>query len=108
MFSRTQDHLGLNNSTEGIISVAMRTTPDVPIRNADGSWAGLLYEGAPSVINPIAKALDETSILRKNSLNGNFYSDITFFKGLTLRSEIGGILDFPTLTVLYPPISMAV
>ena len=94
MFSRTQDHLGLNNSTEGIISVAMRTTPDVPIRNADGSWAGLLYEGAPSIINPIAKALDETSILKKNGLNGNFYSDITFFKGLTLRSEIGGDIGF--------------
>jgi TonB-linked SusC/RagA family outer membrane protein len=94
MFSRTQDHLALNNSTEGIISVAMRTTPDVPIRNADGSWAGLLYEGAPSVINPIAKALDETNILRKNTLNGNFYSDITFFKGLTLHSEIGGDIGF--------------
>lgn len=94
MFSRTQDHLGLNNSTEGIISVAMRTTPDVPIRNADGSWAGLSYEGAPSVINPIAKALDETNILKKNGLNGNFYTDITFFKGLTLRSEIGGETGF--------------
>jgi TonB-linked SusC/RagA family outer membrane protein len=94
MFSRTQDHLGLNNSTEGIISVAMRTTPDVPIRNADGTWAGLLYEGAPSVINPIAKALDETNILRKNSLNGNIYTDITFMKGLNLRTEIGADMGF--------------
>jgi len=94
MFSSTQDHLGLNNSTEGIISVAMRTTPDVPIKNADGTWAGLSYEGAPSVINPIAKALDETNILRKTSVNGNFYTDITFFKGLTLRTEIGGDLSY--------------
>lgn len=94
MFSRTQDHLGLNNSTEGIISVAMRTTPDVPIRNADGTWAGLLYEGAPSIINPIAKALDETNILRKNTLNGNIYTDITFMKGLNLRTEIGVDMGF--------------
>ncbi|HUW91744.1 MAG TPA: TonB-dependent receptor [Bacteroidales bacterium] len=92
MFSRTQEHLALNNSTEGIISVAMRTTPDVPVRNADGTWAGLLYEGAPSVINPIAKALDETNILKKNLLNANFYTDLTLFKGLTLRTEIGGEL----------------
>jgi len=92
MFSSTKDHLALNNSTEGIISVAMRTTPDVPIRNADGTWAGLSYEGAPSVINPIAKALDETNILKKNLLNGNFYTDITFMEGLTLRTELGGEL----------------
>jgi len=92
MFSRTNEHLALNNSTEGIISIAMRTTPDVPVKNPDGTWAGLLYEGAPSVINPIAKALDETNILKKNLLNANFYTDLTFFKGLTLRTEIGGEL----------------
>jgi hypothetical protein len=62
MYSATDENLTLNNSTEGVISVAMRTTPDVPVRNADGSWAGLVYEGAPSLINPIAKALDETKI----------------------------------------------
>lgn len=92
MFSATRDHLALNNSTEGIISVAMRTTPDVPIRNADGTWAGLSYEGAPSIINPIAKALDETNILKKKLLNGNFYTEITFLKGLSLRTELGGEL----------------
>jgi len=90
MFSSTMEHLALNNSTEGIISVAMRTTPDVPIKNADGTWAGLSYEGAPSIINPIAKALDETNILKKNLMSGNFYTDITFLKGLTLRTELGG------------------
>jgi TonB-linked SusC/RagA family outer membrane protein len=92
MFSNTAENLTLNNSTEGIISVAMRTTPDVPIKNADGTWAGLSYEGAPSVINPIAKALDEVNTLKKNLLNGNFYTDITFMKGLTLRTELGGEL----------------
>jgi TonB-linked SusC/RagA family outer membrane protein len=92
MFSNTDENLTLNNSTEGIISVAMRTTPDVPIRNADGTWAGLSYEGAPSVINPIAKALDQTNNLKKNLLNGNFFTDITFIKGLTLRTELGGEL----------------
>jgi TonB-linked SusC/RagA family outer membrane protein len=94
MFSNTDENLTLNNSTEGIISVAMRTTPDVPIRNADGTWAGLSYEGAPSIINPIAKALDQTNNLKKNLLNANFYTDITFLKGLTLRTELGGELGY--------------
>jgi len=57
MFSSTRDHLALNNSTEGIISVAMRTTPDVPIRNADGSWAGLSYEGARASLILLQKLL---------------------------------------------------
>jgi len=90
LYARTTDNLTLNNSTEGIISVALRTTPDVPIRNVDGTWAGLQYEGAPSVINPIAKALDETNILKKNDLNANFFADVTLLKGLVLRSELGG------------------
>ncbi|MBN1415972.1 MAG: TonB-dependent receptor [Bacteroidales bacterium] len=90
LYARTTDNLTLNNSTEGIISVALRTTPDVPVKNVDGTWAGLQYEGAPSVINPIAKALDETNILKKNDLNANFFADVTFLKGLVLRSEIGG------------------
>jgi TonB-linked SusC/RagA family outer membrane protein len=94
MFSSTGENLTLNNSTEGIISVAMRTTPDVPIKNADGTWAGLSYEGAPSIINPIAKALDQTNTLNKNLLNANFYTDITFIKGLTLRTELGGELGY--------------
>jgi len=92
LYSHTDENLALNNSTEGIISVAMRTTPDVPVKNADGSWAGLSYEGAPSIINPIAKALDETNILKKNILYANFYTDLTIYKGLTLRTELGGEL----------------
>ncbi len=94
LFSKTKEHLTLNNSTEGIISVGVITTPDIPVRNTDGSWAGITYEGAAGTINPIAKALDETNILKKNNLNGNIYSDITFIKGLTLRSEIGGDMTF--------------
>jgi TonB-dependent starch-binding outer membrane protein SusC len=93
-FVRSRDQLTLNNSTEGIISVAVRTTPDIPVRNSDGSWAGIYYEGAPSIINPIAKALDESNILKKSILNGGFYTDITFVKGLTLRTELSGNSDY--------------
>ena len=92
MYATTDENLTLNNSTEGVISVAMRTTPDIPVKNADGTWAGLSYEGAPSIINPIAKALDETNTLTKNILNANFTADIIFFQGLTLRTELGGEL----------------
>lgn len=91
--SQSHDQVGLNNSTEGIISVALNSTPDVPVKNADGTWAGLVRENAPSVINPIAKALDERNELKRNDFNGNIFTDITFLKGLTLRSELGGSVN---------------
>jgi len=91
--TQSKDKLSLNNSSEGIISVAMLTTPDVPVKNADGSWAGLIYENAPSIINPVAKALDEINKLKRTDFNGNIYSDVTFIKGLTWRMELGGNLN---------------
>lgn len=92
MFTQTQEHLGLNNSDEGIISIALTSSPDIPIYNTDGTWSGDEREGSPGRINPIAKALDEVNRLKRNSLVANFYTDIHFFEGLTLRSEIGGDL----------------
>jgi TonB-dependent starch-binding outer membrane protein SusC len=87
--ARSEEHIGLNNSSDGIISVALRTTPDVPIYNTDGSWSGDEREGSAGSVNPIAKALDEENRLVRANLNGNFFTEITFMKGLVLHSEIG-------------------
>lgn len=89
MMTRTQEHTGLNNSTEGIISVALSSTPDIPIYNTDGTFSGDEREGSPGRINPIGKALDEENIIKRSTLVGNLYTDITFFQGLTLRTDIG-------------------
>jgi TonB-linked SusC/RagA family outer membrane protein len=86
--SRSEEHIGLNNSSEGIISVALRTTPDVPIYNTDGTYSGDEREGSPGNVNPIGKALNEENLLRRNNFTGNVYSDVTIIKGLTWRSEI--------------------
>lgn len=89
MFTKTDENIGLNNSTEGIISVALSTSPDIPIYNTDGSWSGDQREGSAGRINPIAKALDEENNLKRTSLVGTLYSDINFTKYLTLRTELG-------------------
>ncbi len=87
--SQSKDNLGLNNSTEGIISIALNMSPDVPIYNTDGSWSGDEREGSGGSINPIAKALDEDIRLKRTNVRAGVYSEITFLEGLTLRSEAG-------------------
>src|SRR5690606_25204539 len=87
--SQTEENLGLNNSTEGIISAAINTSPDIQIYNTDGTWAGDSREGSAGTVNAIAKALDEENRLKRTSFLGNIFSDMTFVKGLTLRSELG-------------------
>ena len=89
MFTKTEENIGLNNSSEGIISVALNSSPDIPIYNTDGSWSGDQREGSPGRVNPIAKALDEENTLKRTNFVGNLYSDITFTEGLTLRTELG-------------------
>ncbi|MFT3752483.1 MAG: SusC/RagA family TonB-linked outer membrane protein [Paludibacter sp.] len=86
-YSTTKERLGLADSDEGIINTALLSTPDVPIYDMDGNYTSVSREGVASRINPIAKALDEDNLLNRNSLDANFFTDITFFKGLTLRSE---------------------
>jgi TonB-linked SusC/RagA family outer membrane protein len=89
MFTKTSENIGLNNSTEGIISVALNSSPDIPIYNTDGTWSGDQREGSPGRVNPIAKALDEENTLKRTSIVGTLYSDINFTKDLTLRTELG-------------------
>ncbi len=85
--SRVEENLGLNNSEEGIINVALRSSPDIPIYNVDGSWSGDEREGSPGRINPIGKALDEEIRLKRYNITANIFSEIKFIDGLTLRSE---------------------
>ncbi len=86
-YSNTNERLGLVDSDEGILNIALLSTPDIPIYDIDGNYTGITQEGVASRINPIGKALDEDNLLKRNSLDGNIYADITFMKGLTSHSE---------------------
>ena len=87
--SSTDEHIGLTNSTEGIISVALKSLPDVPIYNIDGSFAGQTREGSVGYINPIALATQMTNTLKRKSLNGSTYLELNLMKDLTFRSTLG-------------------
>jgi len=94
MISSTEDQLGLFDQTGGIIQTAAKETPDVPVRNFDGTYATAVGEGAIGRINPIAKALDEENRMKRLRLMGNLYGQINFTKGLSFRTEFGGDLGY--------------
>ena len=87
--SRSFENRGISDNG-GIVTNALLSTPDRAVRNADGSFAGPQAFESGSVINPIAQALDVTNTLLRSGLNGSAYGDISFIKGLVLRSELNG------------------
>ncbi|MBC7654750.1 MAG: SusC/RagA family TonB-linked outer membrane protein, partial [Oligoflexus sp.] len=87
--SRSFENRGISDNG-GIVTNALLSSPDRAVRNADGSFAGPQAFESGSVINPIAQALDVTNTLLRSGLNGSAYGDISFVKGLTLRSELNG------------------
>jgi len=86
-YSQTNERLGLADSDEGIINIALNSTPDVPIYDMDGEYTSVSREGVASHINPIAKAMDEDNLLDRTSLIGNVYLDISFMPELVLHTE---------------------
>lgn len=85
--SKTDERLGVFDRG-GIIGTALKARPDVPARNADGTYAGVDGEGA--FVNPIAQALDKENFLKRANLMGTLYADFKITKGLTFRTEFGG------------------
>jgi len=89
--TRSDQQVGLGSNT-GIIYNALLATPDAPVYNADGSFAG------PEVVNgtilggpnPVQQALNITNNTTRSEIDGNVYADIKFFKDLTLHSELSG------------------
>ncbi len=94
--SNTTDKVTLNDNVGGIVYLSLLQSPEVVVRNADGSFAGPPNDptAVSSVINPVAQALNITNRLNRNNLNANIYNEIKFTKDLTLRSELGGDFNY--------------
>ena len=87
-----------NTSADGIISSALSLTPDVPVRNPDGSWGGVTTTDGwvPGIVNPVAIAQLSTNVATRNQVFGNAYAEIQFTRDLSLRTEVSGNFDFGT------------
>lgn len=86
----------VNSSTSGVISNALSLTPDIPVKNPDGTWGGITNTAGwiTSVPNPVGLATLNSRTRDRYQVFGNVYADIQFTKDLSLRNEVSGNFDF--------------
>lgn len=93
-------HVDENVSTTGssVISTALGLTPDIVVKNPDGTWGGISNTAGwiTSVANPVGLATLNKDKKYRNQIIGNAYAEIQFFKDLSLRNEVSGNFDFNT------------
>lgn len=76
----------------GIIAMrqVLEALPIIPIRYADGRWAGNEdYPGMEGGGNPLNILEDRKYLLKTQTMLGNMYTNITLAEGLELRSTLG-------------------
>ena len=91
----TNEKITVNQSFQGLISNTLLQSPDVPVRNIDGTFAGPpTSEQNVTYYNPVAEALTrENELIRKNFL-GNVYAELNLLKGLKYRVEFSANTEF--------------
>ncbi len=88
----------VNSTTSNVIQTALRQTPDIAVRNSDGSWGGRYNENGwiTDTPNPYALALINKDEAKRNQVFANVYAEIAFTKDLTLRNEATGSFSMAT------------
>lgn len=94
----------VNSTGSSVIREALSQTPDIPVRNPDGSFAGEeSSEGwIAKRVNPYALALVNKNNPKRNQLFANIYAEIAFTKDLTFRNEVSGNFSFKTEDQFFP------
>lgn len=78
-------------SDESLIKIALKQTPNVAVRNADGSYDGPDTDEYVQN-NPVGLAMIKENRNEKMGIRSNTYAELTLMDGLTFRSEIS--LDY--------------
>ena len=97
----------VNSTSSNVIATALTQTPDVEIKNANGSWGG----NDPNIygayaLNPYALASIIKNQKKRYQLFGNAYAEILFTPDLSLRNEVSGSFDFGTQDQFTPTYTM--
>jgi len=82
-FSNTSQKLTV--SDQSLVITALKTPPDVPVRNPDGSFAASNEQFMPT--NPMAMAMLIDNNNKTYDLRSNTYLELTPIKNLTFRTE---------------------
>jgi TonB-linked SusC/RagA family outer membrane protein len=87
----------VTTTNTGVILQALNQTPDVEVKNPDGTWGG----NDPNIYgaygaNPFALASIVKDGKSRYQALGNAYAEVQFTKDLSLRNEVSGNFDFAT------------
>ena len=88
-YATTDEKITLNDGGDGIIMQALLSQPDIAVRDLNGNYAGPEVQFSGATYNPVAAALQRNNTLKRQRLMGNIFGDVSLFKGMTFRSEIG-------------------
>jgi TonB-dependent starch-binding outer membrane protein SusC len=103
--SFNQTNQTLTTSQENIISNALQLTPQVPVKNLDGSWGGGdLTNGAGiyAPVNPIAIANLKTNTLLRRQFLGGLNVGINITKDLVFRTTFNTNVGYNNSTYFQP------
>lgn len=87
-YANTDERLLKADQEDGVITYALTSMPDIPIYDINGNYTSISREGVNNP-NPVALALMNDILYKRNSLNGNVFGEITFMKGLVWHTELG-------------------
>jgi TonB-linked SusC/RagA family outer membrane protein len=103
--SKSSQQVVRNDDRGGLVMNTLRQSPELPVRYADGSFAGPingLGSSANEATNPIAMAEYNNAKNERYKINGNLFADFTLTKGLVFRSELGYDLNFAKSATFAP------
>ena len=104
-FSSTDENMKLADSDEGIIGYTLTSLPSAPIYDQDGNYYSISMENY-SIVNPVAMAMLEEILLKRQKLAGNIFSDIYFLKNLVWHAELDYDVSYSKANTFNPSVSL--
>ncbi|MBA7518662.1 TonB-dependent receptor P3 [subsurface metagenome] len=90
--SRTDERITI--SEYNLLSTAIQQSPDIPAKNPDGTWGGSSEDEDFGLRNPVADALERDIFKKRTQFIGNIYTEISFLKRFTFRTELGSNISY--------------
>ena len=104
-YSHTSEKLLKADQDEGVITYALTTPPYQPIYDIEGGYTSVSREGMSNP-NPVAMALMNDYLYKRNMLNGNIFGEVTFIKGLVWHTELGYNFNWNRASTFEPTVSL--
>jgi TonB-linked SusC/RagA family outer membrane protein len=105
-FNQTKEKL--STSDQSLILNAVTETPQIPVKNLDGTWGNADLSNAAqqfSPVNPLAIANITTNNNKRKQFLGGVNMDITFMEGLVFRTAFNTNIGYSNSIVFIPTYS---